>query len=113
MITFIDTNACERKKLEGGRGEAAEIVNAALCGAEKVKGTLRWLSAGESFDAAPLPGAHQLLYLMEGNGTIDLEGKSYEVGPGAGLYLAPDEGAALRQSGSGTLKAFHVVVPPR
>ncbi len=108
MITFIDTAACERKSLE--QGEAAEVVNQALCGAEQMTAHFRWLGEGEYFDAEPLE-AHQLLYMLEGAGVVTLEGKDYEVGPGAGLYLGPGERASLR--GAGALKAFHLVGTPK
>jgi mannose-6-phosphate isomerase-like protein (cupin superfamily) len=110
MITFIDTAARERKSLGEGLGEAAEVVNNAICGAKEITAHLRWLGEGERFDAEPLAGSHQLIYVMEGNGVVTLEGKDYEVGPGAGLYLGPDEGAGLK--GTGALKAFHLIGVP-
>ncbi len=112
MITFIDTEACERKSLDNDQGKMAEVVNKALCGAEQMSASLRWLGEGERFEAAPLTGAHQLIYMMEGNGVVTLEGKDYSVGPGAGLYLAPGESAGLRGAGGGTLKAFHLIGKP-
>jgi mannose-6-phosphate isomerase-like protein (cupin superfamily) len=108
MITFIDTAACERKSLD--QGEAAEMVSKALCGAEQMTAHLRWLSEGEHFDAKPLSGSHQLLYMLKGAGVVTLWGKDYEIGPGAGLYLGPGEGASLR--GAGALKAFHLIGAP-
>ena len=57
-------------------------------GAKNVLGTLRWLSPGERFEASPLE-KHQLIYLMEGNGSIRLDQKDYEVSRGAGVYLGP------------------------
>ncbi len=48
---------------------------------------------------------------MEGAGVITLEGKDYEVGKGAGIYLAPSEAASIGHRGAGTLKLFHLVVP--
>ncbi len=112
MITFVDTGACERKSLGEGRGEAAEVVNQSLCGAEQISASLRWLGEGDRLEAAPLSGSHQLIYMMEGNGVVSLDGKDYDVGPGAGLYLAPGESAALRGAGGGTLKAFHLIGKP-
>ncbi|MEE9273933.1 MAG: cupin domain-containing protein [bacterium] len=111
MIQYIDTGACEREALGEGRGEAAEIVGPARCGAENVRGLLRWLGPGERYEAEAAP-SHQLFYLLEGEGVFDLEGKEYPVGVGAGLCLSPGEGAALRQAGSGTLKVLHLAVPP-
>ena len=111
MITFIDTGACERKSLGEGLGETAEILNSENCGAEQMSASLRWLGEGERLEVAPLPGSHQVIYMMEGNGVVSLEGKEYDVGPGAGLYLGPGEGAALRGGGE-TLKAFHLIGEP-
>ena len=56
-------------------------------------------------------GMHQLLYLMEGDASISLERKDYDVHKGAGVFLGPDESAKIRQRGTGSLKLFHVVVP--
>jgi quercetin dioxygenase-like cupin family protein len=111
MTTFIDTAAQPRAKVSGGQGEVAEIVNQALCGAVDVKGMLRWLKQGERFDAQALRDTHQLIYLMEGDGVIKLENKDHKVAKGAGVYLGPNENASISQSGSGTLKLLHLVVP--
>ena len=110
--TFIDTNKCPRQTLSEASGQVAEVLNAELCGARDVLGMLRWLDRGETFDANPLPNSHQLLYLMEGDGVIRLEGKEYQVEKGAGVYLGPGEGASLSHAGSDPLKAFHLIVPP-
>ena len=52
---------------------------------------------------------------MEGSGTVVLGEKEYEVGPGAGLYLGPGEGEALRgpDGSGGPLKAFHLIGEPQ
>ncbi len=108
--TFIDTGACARIK-DGMQGEFAEIVNKELCGAENVVGMLRWLNEGESLDATREDGKYQLIYLMEGSGVIELDGKDYEVSPGNGVYLEPAETANIKQAGADRLKLFHLVVP--
>jgi glyoxylate utilization-related uncharacterized protein len=109
--THINTNEIPRLKLDGAQGEVAEIINQELCGAENVKGMLHWLGAGEKLDADALTDTHQLLYLMEGSGVINLEGKDYEVGKGAGIYLGPSESASISHAGEAPLKLFHLVVP--
>lgn len=109
--TTIDTLQCPRVKLAGAQGAVAEIVNRDLCGAKNVVGLLRWLDAGDRFDAESLQDAHQLIYLMEGDGVITLENKDYEVSRGAGFYLGPRETAGIRQAGAAPLKLFHLVVP--
>src|SRR5574341_1259114 len=108
--TTIDTNQCARIKLAGQQGTVAEIVNQTLCGAEKVVGMLRWLGEGERFETETLRDRHQLIYLMEGEGVITLERKSYPVSEGAGIYLGPSETASISQARAGTLKLLHLVV---
>jgi quercetin dioxygenase-like cupin family protein len=105
--TFIDTNSLPR--IDTAQGEFTEILNGPLVGAKNVQGTLRWLDAQESFGASA-NGKHQLLYLMEGSGVIQLEGKDYEVAKGAGVYLGPEDSATIRAAG-GSLKLFHLEVP--
>jgi hypothetical protein len=105
---FIDTSALPRVAMPGG-GEMVEILSDRLTGAKNVVGTLRYLSAGESFVADPVE-RHQLLYLMEGRGTLLLQGTPHQVEKGMGLYLGPDEGATLTAT-DGAVKVFHLVVP--
>jgi glyoxylate utilization-related uncharacterized protein len=108
--THIATNSVPRKRLDGA-GEVAEIVNRQLCGAENVVGMLRWLDRGDRFRAEALASTHQLIYLIEGEGVIDLDNKKYEVGKGAGIYLGPAETATISHRGDARLKLFHLVVP--
>jgi len=109
-LTFIDTNKIPRTKLPGS-GEFKEIMNNALCGAKNVVGTLRWLAQGDHLDARCDASTHQLIYLMEGEGTITLNSKDYDVEKGAGVYIGPSEAVSIRQAGSAPLKIFHLVVP--
>jgi quercetin dioxygenase-like cupin family protein len=106
--TFIDTNSLPREKGEGG--EFAEILNARLAGAKNVLGALRWIEPGNPFHADPAD-KHQLIYLMEGQGRIRLEGKDYDIRKGAGVYLGPSEGASIEASDGSSVKLFHLVVP--
>jgi quercetin dioxygenase-like cupin family protein len=106
--TFIHAN--ELPRIKGPQGEFTEILNGPLAGAKNVLGTLRWLSPGEAFAAEPLD-KHQLIYLMEGKGTIRLENQDFEVTRGAGVYLGPSESATLRPADGASMKLFHLVVP--
>jgi mannose-6-phosphate isomerase-like protein (cupin superfamily) len=108
--TFIKTGNCPKKSLPGA-GEAAEVLNEALCGAKNVLATLRWLSGSERFQTTAKAATHQLIYLMEGKGVITLDGKDYPVRKGAGVYTGPNETTTVRPDGQGTVKLFHLVVP--
>jgi quercetin dioxygenase-like cupin family protein len=106
--TFINTN--ELPRIKGPQGEVTEILNGLLVGAKNVSGALRWLGPGEAFTAEALD-KHQLIYLMEGKGTIRLENQDYEVSGGAGVYLGPAESASLKAAEGASMKLFHLVVP--
>ncbi|OGL62877.1 MAG: hypothetical protein A3J27_09130 [Candidatus Tectomicrobia bacterium RIFCSPLOWO2_12_FULL_69_37] len=111
MIQFIDTEACERVPQGPGLGTAAEVMGPERCGARNGRGLLRRLGPGERVEAQAMPGARQLLYLMEGEGTIELGGKAHPAGAGMGVFLGLAEGAVIRHAGSAPLKVFHLVVP--
>ena len=108
--TYIDTNKLPHTKVPGS-GEYVEVLNNALCGAKNVVGSLRWLSAGDAYDAKNDSKQNQLICLMEGEGTITLNGKDHQVGKGHGMYLGPGESARIAQRGGGALKLFQLVVP--
>jgi len=108
--TLIRTNEIPRTRVDG-QGEVAEILNDRLCGAKNVVGKLRWLEPGDRYEAEPLEATHQLLYLMDGDGVVTLNGKDYDVTKGAGVYLGPSETAAIAQRGTAPLKLFQLIVP--
>ena len=108
--TYIDTNVLPRVKTTGS-GELTEVLNSSLCGAKNVLGMLRWLKSGDHLDAQSDTNTNQLIYLMDGDGTITLNGQAHTVGKGAGIYLGPSESARIAQAGSAPLKLFHLVVP--
>jgi glyoxylate utilization-related uncharacterized protein len=108
--TYIDTNKLPHTTAPGS-GEFVEVLNNALCGANNVVGTLRWLKSGEKYDAACDAKTNQLVYLMEGEGTITLNGKDHQVAKGHGIYLGPTESARIAQRGPSPLKLFQLVVP--
>ena len=107
-LTFIDTKTLPRVKMP--QGEATEILNEKLAGAKNVLGTLRWLKSGEKYQA-DASDKHQLLYLMDGKGSIELENKQHEVSKGMGVYLGPSETATIQAADGGSVKIFHLVVP--
>jgi glyoxylate utilization-related uncharacterized protein len=107
--TFIDTNQLPRTR-QSGAGEFVEIMNNALCGAKNGVAALHWLAKGDHLDVKCDAKTHQLVYLMEGEGTITLNAKDHKVAKGAGIYLGPSESARISHAGSGALKLFHITV---
>jgi quercetin dioxygenase-like cupin family protein len=108
ITQFIDTNKLPTVKTP--QGEMKQILTEQIAGAQNVLVVLRWLNPGQKFAAENLD-KHQLLYLMEGKGTINLEGKDYEVGKGAGIYLGPKETASITAAAGTSVKLFHITVP--
>lgn len=105
---FIDTNKLPRTRTP--QGEWTEILNGPLAGAKNVLGVLRWLKSGEQFKA-DAGDKHQLLYLMEGSGSINLENTDHQVEKGMGVYLGPSETATIQAAPGSSLKIFHLTVP--
>ena len=105
---FIDTNKLPR--VQSPQGEFTEILNQQLTGAKNVLGTLRWLKSGEKFQSE-VSDKHQLLYLMEGQGSIRLDDKNHDVSKGMGIYLGPSETATIQAAPGASVKIFHLVVP--
>ena len=108
-ITYIETEKLSRVRSPENGGESAEIVSRDLCGAEDVSASLRWLEGGECLVASPLSRHHQLIYLIEGEGEIELDDKTYPAERGAGVYLAPDETARISATGASALKLLHLL----
>ena len=108
-LTFIDTNKLSKKAI-AGHGEVTEILTESLCGAHNVHGSVRWLKAGETFEPQSVD-RHQLIYLMDGKGSIRLDAGSYDVERGTGVYLGPRETATIRAADGASLKFFHLIVP--
>jgi glyoxylate utilization-related uncharacterized protein len=107
--TYIDTNRIPRSKIAGA-GDVSEILNNQLAGAKNVVATLHWLNRGDRLDAGA-PNFHHLVYLMEGEATIELNGAEHRVAKGGGVYLGPAETARISHAGSSPLKLFHLTVP--
>jgi len=108
-LTFIDTNRLP-KQSSTGHGETVEVLNAALCGAKNVHGSVRTLKSGETFAPEEI-ARHQLIYLMDGKGRIRLNSRDYDVEKGAGVYLGPAETATISAAPGASLKLFHLIVP--
>ena len=110
-LTFIDTNKLPR--VNTPQGAMTQILNEKLAGAKNVVATLRWLTSGETLSTVA-SDKHQLLYVMEGEASITLEGgadhKEYAVRKGAGVYLGPQETVSITAPFGASVKLLHVAV---
>lgn len=109
--TFIETRDLPMVDGPDGRGMIAEILNPELCGAKNVRALLRSLRAGERLEARSDERTHQVLYVMDGAGTVTLAARDYSVGKGAGIYLGPADEAVIRHAGDAPLRLLHLLVP--
>ena len=107
-LTFIDTNKLPRVNTPSGA--MTEILNEKLAGAKNIVTTVRWLNSGQTYDARATE-KHQLIYLMDGEATITLAGKEYQVKKGAGVYLGPSETATVTAQAGASAKLLQLVVP--
>ena len=109
-VTVINTNELPRLKTSGS-GEFKEILNKALCGAERSVVTLHWLLDGETLNVQGNGETHELYYVMEGEGIVTLNANKYSLKRGAGVYLEPRDKAQIKQTAGTSLKLFHLSVP--
>jgi glyoxylate utilization-related uncharacterized protein len=107
--TYIDANTLPRTHVAGA-GDETEVLNNQLAGAKNVVAKLHWLGPGDRLDAGE-PRCHHLVYVMEGEAIISLNGSDHRVATGAGVYLGPSETARISEAGSSPLKLFHLIVP--
>jgi hypothetical protein len=105
---FIDTNRLPRTRTPNG--EYADVLNERLAGAKNVVAQLRWLRSGEQF-RADAADRHQLLYVMEGKGTVRMDQGTQELSKGMGVYLGCSETATIEAVPGATVKMLHLVVP--
>ena len=103
MLTFDRYEQPPAQKDSGGRSHRHKP---GLVRRENVVAALRW-SNPESNSTAEASDKHQLLYLMEGQGSIRLDDKDYDVSKGAGVYLV--KSATIRPVTSASLKVLHLV----
>lgn len=110
MAVYIDTKECEKIVLENAQGVVSEIMNKALCGAEKGTASLRWLREEEAFQTAEdFPGI-QLLYIIEGTASVSLAGRRYDLEKGAGVFLEKNETVSIKNSQQEVLNMLHIKV---
>ncbi|MBZ5660347.1 MAG: AraC family ligand binding domain-containing protein [Acidobacteriia bacterium] len=109
-VTIINTNELARLKTSES-GEFTEILNKALCGAERSVVTLHWLRDGETLNLQGNSETHELYYVMEGEGIVTLNANQHTLKKGAGVYLEPRDEAQIKQTAVTSLKLFHLSVP--
>lgn len=110
--TFIKTSDCVRHAVQGA-GASAEILNEELCGAKNILAKLHWLKGNDHLAADAKIGTHELIYVMEGDAVIRLNQKDYPVKKGAGVYLGPNESAAIRPQEAQDITLLHLIVPEK
>lgn len=55
--------------------------------------------------------AEEVMFVLDGEGTLTLAGETYELGPESGAYLAPDERYVLQSTGATGLRLVDVRIP--
>ena len=57
------------------------------------------------------PDAESVFFVIEGTGTITVEGEEHHVGPGTVAYMAPGETHGLMSTGNTVFKMIEVFTP--
>jgi mannose-6-phosphate isomerase-like protein (cupin superfamily) len=86
-VAFDSTNGCarlEQRVIRFGRGRSAERT---------------------------LAGQQEVLYIVDGQGRLHVDGRAHELEPNMGVYLAPGETYAVENTGEADLRVLSVVAP--
>src|SRR5512134_17793 len=108
-VSIINWNTAEPRAVESGLERA--ICSKSLCGSKFLTVYHRTVSQGRRFEVQAGNDYH-FVYVIEApkEGVISFDGKSHAAEAGAGVLLAPGEGARLEASGS-NLDLLHTVTP--
>jgi mannose-6-phosphate isomerase-like protein (cupin superfamily) len=79
-------------------------------GCERLEQRLIRFGTGWSADRT-LAGQQEVLYIVDGRGRLDLDGRTHELEPNMGVYLAPGETYAIENTGPEELHVLSVLAP--
>jgi mannose-6-phosphate isomerase-like protein (cupin superfamily) len=118
-----DTFVVAEDDVEGHRAEGDTALEKLVQGAHTGSGVLEQrvtrFAPGRSLPRGD-PDRDELLYVISGSGTLELEGEPYELEPESGAYVRAGETYAIDNAGPGelhvvatTVPAEHALRPPR
>lgn len=105
----VDEQAVEGHRAQGDTATTRVTIDA-RCGCERLEQRVVRFAPGRSRERA-LAGSQEVLYVVSGTGTLQLEGRPYELEPELGVYLAPGERYEVENPGPEELLVVAVAAP--
>jgi mannose-6-phosphate isomerase-like protein (cupin superfamily) len=105
----VDENDLEPVQ-EDGDTAIVRVAFDAANGCERLQQRLIRYGPGRSAKRT-LVERQEVLYVVDGQGRLDLDGRTHHLEPSMGVYLAPGETYAVENSGPGDLHVLSVVAP--
>jgi mannose-6-phosphate isomerase-like protein (cupin superfamily) len=105
----VDENDLEAIQDEGDTA-SVRVAFDADNGCERLEQRLIRFGTGRSADRT-LGGQQEVLYIVDGRGRLDLDGRTHELEPNMGVYLAPGEIYAVENAGPEELHVLSVLAP--
>jgi mannose-6-phosphate isomerase-like protein (cupin superfamily) len=95
---------------EDGDTATVRVAFDAANGCQRLQQRLIRYGPGRSAERT-LVEQQEVLYIVDGRGRLDLDGRTHQLEPSMGVYLAPGESYAVENSGPGDLHVLSVVAP--
>src|SRR6266508_570523 len=105
----VDENELEAV-LEDGDTATVRVAFDAANGCERLEQRLIRFGTGRSAERT-LTGQQEVLYIVDGRGRLDLDGRTHELEPNMGVYLASGESYAVENAGLQDLHVLSVLAP--
>jgi mannose-6-phosphate isomerase-like protein (cupin superfamily) len=105
----VDENDLEAVHDDGDTASVSIAFDAAN-GCERLQQRLIRFGTGRSADRT-LAGQQEVLYIVDGRGRLHVDGRTHDLEPNMGVYLAPGETYAVENSDSDDLHVLSVLAP--
>ena len=105
----VDENDLEAVQDDGDTATVFIAFDAAN-GCERLQQRLIRFGTGRSADRT-LAGQQEVLYIVDGRGRLHVDGRTHDLEPNMGVYLAPGETYAVENSDSEDLHVLSVLAP--
>ncbi|MGZ8706626.1 MAG: cupin domain-containing protein [Gaiellaceae bacterium] len=105
----VDENDLEAGHDDGDTATVRVAFDAAN-GCERLEQRVIRFGSGRSVERK-LTGQQEVLYIVDGRGRLHLDGRTHELEPNMGVYLAPGETYAVENTGPQDLRVLSVLAP--
>jgi mannose-6-phosphate isomerase-like protein (cupin superfamily) len=105
----VDANTLEAERTEGDTASTRVAVDAS-CGCERLEQRVIRFAPGRSLERV-LGDRQELLYVADGEGTLHVNGKAFELEREMGIYLTPGDRYSVENPGPGEILAVSVTAP--